>query len=215
LGGEPVLGAFDPVLSPAPPDGITRQVTGYWRVTDAHMALSSEVQAFFAKDGPAPAYLGFGSMRGEGAVARLEELASTLAKAGHRVIVGAGWSGAAARLPEGCIILDDAPHDLLFPHVAAAIHHGGAGTTHAAASAGVPQIIIPHLGDQFYHGARIAQLGLGPAPIPLEDLTAEQLLRVVEVVVSDPSYMDRAAAFGGPMRAREGSARAAALLSGL
>ena len=43
-------------------------------------------------------------------------------------------------------------HRALFPRAAAVIHHGGAGTTHAAVAAGVPSVVIPHVGDQPYLG---------------------------------------------------------------
>ena len=41
-------------------------------------------------------------------------------------------------------------HRALFPRCAAVVHHGGAGTTSAAARAGVPQVFAPHVTDQFF-----------------------------------------------------------------
>ena len=64
------------------------------------------------------------------------------------------------------MVVDDVPHELLFPRMAAIVHHGGAGTTSVAAWAGVPQLVVPHLLDQFYWGGRVAQLGLGPSLLP-------------------------------------------------
>ena len=43
------------------------------------------------------------------------------------------------------------PHDHLFPHCAAVIHHGGAGTLDTASRAGCPQIILPQVLDQFWN----------------------------------------------------------------
>ncbi len=40
------------------------------------------------------------------------------------------------------------------------IHHGGAGTTHSAARAGVPSVVIPFAGDQFFWADRLARLGV-------------------------------------------------------
>lgn len=54
------------------------------------------------------------------------------------------------------------PHDWLLPRTAAAVHHGGAGTTHGALAAGVPQGVIPFSLDQPYFARRVAALGLGP-----------------------------------------------------
>src|SRR5262249_38622860 len=67
------------------------------------------------------------------------------------------------------------PHAQLFPHVAAVVHHGGAGTTAAALRAGVPQVVVPHMADQFYNAHRLCTLGLAPQGIPIKRLTAERL----------------------------------------
>jgi vancomycin aglycone glucosyltransferase len=57
--------------------------------------------------------------------------------------------------------VDDVNHDALFKRVAAVVHHGGAGTTAAAARAGVPQLITPMFSDQFYWSRRVVELGIG------------------------------------------------------
>lgn len=38
-----------------------------------------------------------------------------------------------------------------------------------------PTTIVPFFGDQFFWGDRIHQKGLGPAPIPIEQLSVEGL----------------------------------------
>ncbi|MCF8126749.1 MAG: hypothetical protein K9J51_11065, partial [Desulfotignum sp.] len=45
--------------------------------------------------------------------------------------------------------------------------------------AGVPQIIVPHILDQHYHGRRVFLSGLGPAPVPLSQLTQNRLSRAL------------------------------------
>ena len=52
-------------------------------------------------------------------------------------------------------------HDQLFSHGSVIIHHGGAGTTASALHAGVPQIIVPHFGDQFLWAKEIRRLKTG------------------------------------------------------
>jgi UDP:flavonoid glycosyltransferase YjiC (YdhE family) len=49
-------------------------------------------------------------------------------------------------------VVDHVPHGWLFPHCAAAVHHGGAGTTAASTAAGIPTGIVPFFGDQPYWG---------------------------------------------------------------
>ena len=63
---------------------------------------------------------------------------------------------------------------MLFPQVAAIVHHGGAGTTAAAARARVPQVITPMFGDQFYWASRIVELGVG-ATTPHTTMTEESV----------------------------------------
>jgi sterol 3beta-glucosyltransferase len=55
------------------------------------------------------------------------------------------------------------------------VHHGGAGTTATGLKAGCPTTIVPFFGDQFFWGDRIYEKGLGPAPIPIAQLSVENL----------------------------------------
>jgi sterol 3beta-glucosyltransferase len=57
-------------------------------------------------------------------------------------------------------VLDEVPHEWLFPQVAAVVHHGGAGTTATALRAGKPTIICPLLGDQAFWAAWSTSVGL-------------------------------------------------------
>jgi UDP:flavonoid glycosyltransferase YjiC (YdhE family) len=68
-------------------------------------------------------------------------------------------------LPVGVFATGDTDHQSLFSRVDLLVHHGGAGTTAAALRSGVPQLVVPHIVDQFFHGRRVAELGLGPAPV--------------------------------------------------
>jgi len=62
----------------------------------------------------------------------------------------------------GCISTGEVNQQALFPRVAAAVHHSGAGTT-AASRAGVPQVVIPQMSDQPCFADRVQQLGRGTA----------------------------------------------------
>ena len=72
-----------------------------------------------------------------------------------------------------------APHDWLLPRTAAAVHHGGAGTTHGALAAGVPQGVIPFSLDQPYFARRVAALGLGPGGFDPGRTDVEGLTRIL------------------------------------
>lgn len=87
---------------------------------------------------------------------------------GVRAIISKGWSKRMANvednsemtIPPQCYMLDKVPHDWLFPQIDAAMHHGGAGTTGASLRAGIPTLIRPWFGDQFFWASRVEKLGV-------------------------------------------------------
>jgi UDP:flavonoid glycosyltransferase YjiC (YdhE family) len=96
------------------------------------------------------------------------------------------------------------PHSWLFPRLAAVVHHGGAGTTAAGLRAGVPSIIVPFMGDQPFWGERVRALGVGTAPLPRKQLTAERLAQAITTAVTDSEMRQRAAALGECIRDEDG-----------
>lgn len=66
---------------------------------------------------------------------------------GVRALIARGWSGLDGLESEDVMFLGDCPHEWLFQHVAAVIHHGGAGTTACGLVNGRPTIIIPFFGE--------------------------------------------------------------------
>jgi len=88
-------------------------------------------------------------------------------------------------------ILEDCPHDWLFPRCAAVVHHGGAGTTAAGLIAGCPTTVVPFFGDQFFWAERVHARGVGPAPIPIAALTVEALSNAIRFML-DPEVKSRA-----------------------
>ncbi|MGW4049962.1 glycosyltransferase [Streptomyces sp. NPDC004779] len=210
--GRPLLAA-DPVLSPWPAtggrDGLRVVPTGAW-LRPGDRPLPHEVAAFLDA-GPPPVYVGFGSTplgtRAPGIARAAVEAAR---ERGLRVIVARGWAGLGA--PDDgadCLAVDEVDHRALFPRVAAVVHHGGAGTTAAAARAGVPQVVVPQAGDQPYWADRVAGLGIGVAhagPDP-----AAGSLSVALATALSPATRARATAVRGAVRG-DGAAVAARLL---
>ncbi|KAK1440331.1 hypothetical protein QVD17_06156 [Tagetes erecta] len=66
------------------------------------------------------------------------------------------------------------PYKWLFPKCAAAIHHGGSGSTAAALHAGVPQVLCPFMLDQFYWAERMFWLGVSPEPLKRNHLLPDE-----------------------------------------
>ncbi len=182
----PVLYPVSPLVVPPPadyPDSV--HVTGYWFL-DAPVDWQppADLQAFLDAGDP-PVYVGFGSMAGTDPAAKARLVLDALAQAGQRGIIARGWGGLhASDLPDSVFMLDQAPHDWLFPQVAAVVHHGGAGTTAAALRAGKPQVICPFIADQPFWGQRVAGLGVGVPPIPQKRLSADALAAAIRAVVA-------------------------------
>jgi UDP:flavonoid glycosyltransferase YjiC (YdhE family) len=132
--------------------------------------------------GAAPVvYLGFGSMPSVDR-ARTVGIASELfEKYGARVILHSSYAEeAGVELPPGVFSVGDVDHQTLFPRVDLIVHHGGAGTTAAALRSGVAQLVVPHIVDQFFHGRRVAELGVGPAPVPKAKLSAAAIAQALK-----------------------------------
>ncbi|MFN8480685.1 MAG: hypothetical protein U0074_22970 [Kouleothrix sp.] len=126
----------------------------------------------------------------------------------------AGWGGLQqSQLPPDVFLTQSVPHSWLFPHMAAVIHHGGAGTTGAGLQAGVPSIVVPFFGDQPFWGQRVHALGVGPRPIPRRQLTADNLAEAIRRSVSDEAMRKRAAQLGQRIRADDGVTYAAKVIT--
>jgi vancomycin aglycone glucosyltransferase len=146
---------------------------GAWILRDDR-PLSTELEAFLDAGAP-PIYYGFGSNRAPGDLNRV--MIDSARALGRRIILSRGW---AELTPvddaADCFVIGEVNVQSLFKRVAGVVHHGGAGTTTAAAMAGAPQVIIPQHYDQHYFAARIEHLGIGVAHAPgaptVESLTA-------------------------------------------
>jgi vancomycin aglycone glucosyltransferase len=161
-GHSPLL-ASDPVLWPWQTTDLSDPVqTGAWILPD-NRPLAPDVIAFLEAGEP-PVYAGFGSMQIHGTAEPARAVIEAIRAQGRRTLLARGWAdlGLIDDNPD-CFITGDVNQQALFPRVAAVIHHGGAGTTTAAARAGAPQVIVPQVADQPYWAQRVAALGIGAA----------------------------------------------------
>lgn len=171
----PFLYNYSPSVVPPPldyPDWI--RVTGYWVLNEgldwiAPIELSGFIQKARA-DGKKIVYIGFGSIVVSDPSALTRTVVESVQKTDVRCILSKGWSDrlgdpASVKpeipLPPEIFQIQAAPHDWLFSQIDAAVHHGGAGTTGASLRAGIPTIIKPFFGDQFFFGSRVEDLGVG------------------------------------------------------
>lgn len=66
---------------------------------------------------------------------------------GVRAIISRGWSKLDGPPDPNILFLGDCPHEWLFQHVAAVVHHGGAGTTACGLLNARPTTIVPFFGE--------------------------------------------------------------------
>ena len=195
LGDRPLLAA-DPALAPWPtPSELQVMQTGAWMLVDRR-PLAPALQEFLAAGEP-PIYFGFGSVPLTKADGRL--MIESARALGRRCVVLRGWSelDLVDDAPD-CLFVTETNQQSLFPHVAAVVQHGGAGTTTTAARAGTPQVILPHHYDQYYFAQRVQRLGIGCAHPEVEPTVASIAGALQAVLRSEVTA--RARSFARDMR---------------
>jgi UDP:flavonoid glycosyltransferase YjiC (YdhE family) len=203
---HPMLYGISPSLVPQPADWPENaKICGQWLPPAADWSPPPALAEFLAAGEP-PVYLGFGSMGGFGHGQLIREALAALRD--RRAVLTPGWGGVdAADLPPNVHLLREAPHGWLFPRMALVIHHGGAGTAHAAARAGVPSVVVPFAGDQPFWADRLRRAGAAPTPVSAADLTSDRLARAIDE--ADGGALRASAAALGASIAREEGLRTA------
>jgi len=94
------------------------------------------------------------------------------------------------RLAPSSIVLEQINFGAVLPSISAAIHHGGAGTTHALVTHAVPQIVVPHAADQMHqaHGVARSEVGIGIRP---QNVTIAALAQVLDHMLLETSNFQR------------------------
>jgi sterol 3beta-glucosyltransferase len=203
-----VLHAWSRHLLPAPDDWPAELApTGFWSLPPEEGQVLPAALDRFLEAGDPPVYVGFGSMLAKDPEAFTRAVLDGLHASGRRAVLATGWGALRpSRVPETVHVLDQAPHGLLLPRTAVAVHHGGVGTVAAAVRAGVPQVIRPFLGDQPFWARRVHELGIAAAPLTGR-LTAGRLAAAIDDAATRAGAARELAARVG---AEEGAAAAVA-----
>ncbi|KAI9671979.1 MAG: hypothetical protein M1817_002289 [Caeruleum heppii] len=154
---------WSPGLVPKPADwGPEIDVAGFVFLDLAKSFTPPDELGKFLDAGPPPVYIGFGSIVVDDPDKFTNMIFEAIKKAGVRALVSKGWGGLGGEnIPEDVYMLENTPHDWLFPKVSAVIHHGGAGTTAIGLKCGKPTMIVPFFGDQPFWAAMVAKAGAG------------------------------------------------------
>ena len=204
----PILCAWSPSVVPASQDWQPRvHVTGYYFFPyDDSYQPPVELQSFL-QAGASPICVTFGSMvnRDQERIDRI--VREALQQHGSRAIILSGWSGVKDLSSNDLLYLEAIPHDWLLPRCKMVIHHGGAGTTAAGLRAGIPNIVVPFLGDQPFWGERVHAIGAGPKPILVKDLSVENLTGAM-IEAENEALRQRAKSIGQQIRREDGTGEA-------
>ncbi|KAJ3366305.1 Sterol 3-beta-glucosyltransferase [Allomyces arbusculus] len=214
----PFLYGISPTVLPPPSDWADSvHVAGYWFLDEPDVGWKAPegLVEFLEKDPARTVYIGFGSI----VVPDPDELTRTIAAAvthaNVRAIVCRGWADRRPRAasPTPSLLADhadiyelkSAPHDWLFPRVAGAMHHGGAGTTAAALRAGIPAAIKPWFGDQYFWADRIEALGAG---VHVRKWSVASVAAALAALVGDSTMRATARDVAAKLRSENGPAAA-------
>lgn len=178
---------WSPSLVPKPPDwGDEVDISGFVFLDLASTFTPPEPLTKFLEAGETPIYIGFGSIVVDDADKFTEMIFEAVKLAGVRALVSKGWGGLGGdNVPENIFLLENTPHDWLFPKVKACVIHGGAGTTAIALKCGKPTMVVPFFGDQFFWGSMIGSAKAGPAPVPYKALSAEKLAEGIKYLLTE------------------------------
>ncbi|OAR01130.1 hypothetical protein LLEC1_07272 [Akanthomyces lecanii] len=174
-------------LIPKPKDwGSYINITGFSFLPLASSYTPPDDLTAFLAAGPAPIYIGFGSIVVEKPEELTKLLFTAVKQAGVRAIISKGWSKFGGNdVPDNIYLIGNCPHDWLFQRVSAVVHHGGAGTTAAGIAAGKPTVVVPFFGDQAFWGQMIARAGAGPDPVPFTKMTADSLTESITTALKE------------------------------
>ncbi|KAG0054133.1 Sterol 3-beta-glucosyltransferase [Gryganskiella cystojenkinii] len=219
----PSLYSWSPNVVPAPMDWHSWiHVTGYWFLDNPDLAWTPPedlVQFLKADPKNKPVYIGFGSMVVPDPDGMTRAIIEAVVKSGVRAIISKGWSdrltsqdpaaspGAPVKkteeivYPPSVYMLKSVPHDWLFPQLSGCVHHGGAGTTAAGLRAGIPTVIKPYFGDQYFWAQRIEEAGVG---VWCHDLSVKKLTTALVSITTDEKMIRKAQMIGEKIRAEDG-----------
>ena len=204
------LALFSRVLATPQPDWPPNvRMTGFV-FYNGRGQLDPALDSFLAA-GPAPVVFTLGTSAVGAAGTFYEESVKAIGTLGLRAVLltgGFAENRPTGRLPPGVLLVDRAPHHLLFPHASAVVHQGGIGTTAQALRAAKPMLVVPHGHDQPDNAFRVTNLGVARTVFPRQ-YNAPRVARELGRLLDAGRYRERSAAVASVVR-EEGGADAAA-----
>lgn len=198
-----------PILCPPQPDWQEHyHLCGFFSLpeTRENWQMPDDLKAFLEAGDP-PVFMTFGSASTYDPIlcetTQLMIKAVSLGK--FRAIIQSRWEDF-NEIPKSSSIyrISYGPHQHIFPHCAAVVHHGGAGTTHSSTRCGCPSVVVEHALDERLWGILLNHAGLAPKPLHRRSLTPAKLAKAVCNVLGSMEMATRAKAAGRALLAENG-----------
>lgn len=211
--------AVSPVLCQRQGDwGEHYQPSGFLSLPDTSSGWDmGEAMKKFLSYGKPPVYMTFGSLMpktSETIIETIDLFWKAISRADCRAIIQVTEEDVIEKLPidKNIFYTSSVLHKHIFPHCAAVVHHGGAGTTQTTLLAGVPSVVVAHVLDQFFWGNELHRLGVAPKAISRSSLSAELLAKNIRDVLDTPSIRESVQKISALMKEEDGVSKAVKII---
>ncbi len=168
----------------------------------------------YLASGSKPVYMTFASLQAAVPEWAMDLFINAVNLAGCRAIIQSSSERYLANTQiENIYFIGKHPHQKVFEHCAAVVHHGGAGTSHAATRAGCPSIVVPFMDEQLFWAKQLQSLGLAGKPLPAKKVTAMSLAAAIKTVIGSSAMAEKAKQARMQMQQNQGIAKALQLIT--
>ena len=191
------------------------QACGFLNLTEGtqHWDFPQTLTDFLAS-GSKPVYLTFGSLQAAVPEWAMDLFVEAVNLAGCRAIIQSSSARYLADTQlDNIYFIGKHPHQRVFEHCAAVVHHGGAGTSHATTRAGCPSIVVPFMDEQLYWAKQLQALGLAGKPLPAKKVAAMSLATGIRAVLASIVMTEKAQQARLMMQKDQGVAKALQLIT--
>ena len=137
------------------------------------------------------------------ATTRLGARAVLIAGEGHERVRSMIASGSSASHANAIMVVNRAPHSLLFPRASAVIHQCGVGTLAQSLRSGRPLLAVPYAHDQPDNAWRACRMGVARL-VPAGHYRAPRVAAQLRTLTSDPTYAAAAKQVADVVRSERG-----------
>ena len=95
----------------------------------------------------------------------------------------------------------------------AVVHHGGAGTSHAATRSGCPSIVIPFMTEQLFWAKQLQKLKLAAKPLPAKQVKGKDLAKGLRAILDNDQFKRQAVDIAKQMHVQSSTQLAVKLIT--